>query len=162
MSTKVLPKTLVEAIRYFADFDNCIATRWPGGVTCPTCGRKDVCFIAPRRIWECQNKHPQKQFTAKVGTIFADSPIGLDKWFAAVWMLTNCKNGVSSYEIHRALGVTQKTAWFMLHRIRLAIHDDGPGKLSGQVEAEETYIAGRQVTYNEVKGRFTANEAEAF
>src|SRR5439155_12888964 len=142
MSTPHEPKTLVEAIRYFSDFGNCVALRWPNGVTCPTCGRKDVRFIAPRHLWECKTKHPQKQFTAKVGTIFEDSPIGLDKWFAAVWMLTNCKNGVSSYEIHRALGVTQKTAWFMLHRVRYAMQTSTFEKLSGQVEADETYIGG--------------------
>lgn len=142
MSTQPEPKTLVEAIRYFADFDNCVALRWPNGVTCPTCGRKDVRFIAPYRRWECKSKHPQKQFTAKVGTIFADSPIGLDKWFAAIWMITNCKNGVSSYEIARDLGITQKSAWFMLHRIRYAMRTGTFEKMSGQIEADETYIGG--------------------
>ena len=142
MSTQQEPKTLVEAIRYFADFDNCVALRWPNGVTCPTCGRKDVRFIAPRRMWECKTKHPQKQFTAKVGTIFEDSPLGLDKWFAAVWIIANCKNGVSSYEIARDLGVTQKTAWFMNHRIRYAMRTGSFEKMSGQVEADETYIGG--------------------
>src|SRR5713226_7523948 len=130
MSTKEIPPTLIEAIRFFADFDNCVATRWPQGVACPTCGSKDVRFIAPRRLWECKRKHSQKQFSAKVGTIFEDSPVSLDKWFSAVWMITNCKNGVSSYEIHRALGVTQKTAWFMLHRIRRAMQQGSFEKMS--------------------------------
>jgi transposase-like protein len=142
MSTQPEPKTLVEAIRYFSDFDNCIAMRWPNGVTCPTCDRKDVRFIAPYRRWECKSKHPQKQFTAKVGTIFEDSPISLDKWFTAVWIITNCKNGVSSCEIARDLGVMQKTAWFMLHRIRYAMRTGTFEKMSGQIEADETYIGG--------------------
>lgn len=142
MSTEHEPKTLVEAIRYFADFDNCVALRWPNGVTCPTCGRKDVRFIASYRRWECKSKHPQKQFTAKVGTIFEDSPVSLDKWFVAVWIITNCKNGVSSCEIARDLGVTQKSAWFMLHRVRYAMQTGTFEKMSGQVEADETYIGG--------------------
>lgn len=143
MGNESTPKTLLEAIRFFSDFNNCIATRWPHGVICPTCGSKDVRFIAPRRIWECKNKHSRKQFSAKIGTIFEDSPVDLDKWFTALWMVTNCKNGVSSYEIHRALGVTQKTAWFMVHRLRLAMHDGENDKLSGQVEADETLVGGK-------------------
>src|SRR6266851_4780007 len=119
MTTEPLPqpKTLIEAIRYFADPDITLRTmvelRWPNGVCCPTCGRADPRFIATRRLWECKEKHPRRQFSAKVGTIFEDSPIDLGKWFAAIWMVANCKNGISSYEMHRALGVTQKTAWFM-------------------------------------------------
>lgn len=143
MSTETTPKTLLEAIRFFVDFNNCIMTRWPDGVTCPTCGSKDVRFIAPRRIWECKNKHSRKQFSAKIGTIFEDSPVDIDKWFVAIWLITNAKNGISSYELHRSLGVTQKTAWFMLHRIWLAMHDSEPGMLSGQVEADETLIGGK-------------------
>ncbi|HET9181238.1 MAG TPA: IS1595 family transposase [Candidatus Angelobacter sp.] len=141
------PKTLQQAIQYYGNPDNClnhlVAQRWPSGVECPTCGSKDVRFIATRRIWECKTKHPKKQFSVKVGTIFEDSPIGLDKWLTAAWMIANCKNGVSSYEIHRALGVTQKTAWFMLHRIRLAMQDENGGKLKGHVEADETFIGGK-------------------
>src|ERR1700692_4936631 len=121
------PLTLIEAIQYFADADNClnyvVARRWLHGVTCPTCGSADVHFLANQRRWECKEKHPRKQFSVKIGTIFEDSPLGLDKWLPAVWMICNCKNGVSSWEIHRAIGVTQKTAWFMLHRIRLAMQD---------------------------------------
>ena len=142
------PTTLIEAIRYFADPDVClnfmVNIRWPDGVvTCSTCGRDDVRFIPTRRIWECRSKHSRRQFSVKTGTIFEDSPIGLDKWLVAIWMIANAKNGVSSYEIHRAIGVTQKTAWFMLHRIRLAMQDSDFGGMSGEVEADETYIGGK-------------------
>src|SRR3981081_4251426 len=142
------PQTLIEAIRYFADPDVALRTmvelRWPDGVHCPTCGRTDVRFIATRRMWECKEKHPRRQFSAKVGTIFEDSPIDLGKWFAAIWMVANCKNGISSYEMHRALGVTQKTAWFMDHRIRLAMQTGSfLKKMSGQIEVDETYIGGK-------------------
>ncbi|MGA8399370.1 MAG: IS1595 family transposase, partial [Stellaceae bacterium] len=133
------PQTLIEAIRYFANPDIALRTmvelRWPNGVHCPTCGRADPRFIATRRMWECKEKHPRKQFSAKVGTIFEDSPIDLGKWFAAIWMVANCKNGISSYEMHRALGVTQKSAWFMDHRIRLAMQTGSFEKMSGAVEA---------------------------
>ncbi|MGH6736857.1 MAG: IS1595 family transposase [Acidobacteriota bacterium] len=140
------PKTLIEAIRYFSDPDVALNTlvelRWPSGVHCPTCGRTDVRFIATRRIWECKEKHPKRQFSAKVGSIFEDSPIGLDKWFAAIWMVANCKNGISSYELHRSLGVTQKTGWFMLHRIRLAMQAGSFFKMDGETEADETFVGG--------------------
>lgn len=139
-----------KAIQFYSDPDNClnhlVAQRWPSGVECPTCGSKEVRFISTRRIWECKSKHSKKQFSIKVGTIFEDSPIGLDKWLTAAWMVANCKNGVSSYEIHRALGVTQKTAWFMLHRIRLAMQEDSPLKLGGSggpVQVDETFIGGK-------------------
>jgi len=138
------PQTLIEAIQYFADEDVALQTmvrfRWPDGVHCPRCHCHDVYFLPSRRIWQC--KGCRKQFSAKVGTIFEDSPIKLGKWFAAMWMVVNCKNGISSYEVHRALGVTQKTAWFMLHRIRLAMQAQTFEKLSGEVEADETYIGG--------------------
>jgi transposase-like protein len=142
------PTTLIEAIRYFSDPDICqtfmASLRWPNGViSCPTCGREDVRYIATRRLWECKDKHPKRQFSVKVGTIFEDSPIGLDKWLAAIWMIANDKNGVSSYEMSRALGVTQKTAWFMLHRIRLAMQSYDFTKLNGTVEVDETFIGGR-------------------
>src|SRR3954467_10491785 len=142
------PPTLIEAIRFFTDADNChqFATllHWPDGVVkCPTCGRDDVRFVSTRRIWECKSVHAKKQFSAKVGTIFEDSPIGLDKWFSAVWMIANDKNGISSYEIARGLGVTQKTAWFMLHRIRLAIQTKTCDKFGGPSEVDETFIGGR-------------------
>jgi len=139
------PKTLTDAIRYYsnADVTHALLTqaRWPDGVTCPTCGG-DVRYIATRRLWECKTKHPKRQFSVKVGTIFEDSPIGLDKWFVAIWLLNNCKNGVSSLELHRAIGVTQKTAWFMLHRIRAALHRGSILKLGGEVEVDETFIGG--------------------
>ena len=120
------PKTLQEAMVHFSDEDNCLEFMkfhlWPDGVvTCPTCKRKDVTFLAKQRKWQCKSVHAKRQFSAKVGTIFVDSPFGLDKWLPAVWLITNSKNGVSSCEIARSLGVTQKTAWFMLHRIRFAI-----------------------------------------
>ena len=134
----------MEAIRHFSDREVCLTfvaeLRWPNGVQCPKCQHKETSFLKTRRIWKC--KGCKKQFSAKVGTIFESSPIPLDKWLTAMWMLTNCKNGISSYEVHRALGVTQKTAWFMLHRIRLAMQDGNFEKLSGEVEADETFVGG--------------------
>ena len=141
------PTTLVEAIRYFSDpyvcLDFMVKLCWPNGVACPTCGSLDVRFISTRRMWECKSKHPKRQFSIKVGTIFEDSPIPLDKWLAAIWMIANDKNGVSPYEISRGIGVTQKTAWFMLHRILLAMDTDSPDKFSGEVEVDETFIGGK-------------------
>ena len=142
------PQTLTEAIVYFNDPDNCLnylaSRRWPDGVECPRCGGKAVSFLATRRIWECKAKHPKKQFSVKVGTVFEDSPIKLSKWLAAVWLVVNCKNGISSYEIHRDLGVTQKTAWFMLHRIRLGMQARPfVESMSGEVEVDETFIGGK-------------------
>ena len=135
---------------YFADPHNCldyiVARRWPDGVVCPTCGSKDVTFVPSRRVWQCKTRHPKCQFSVKVGTIFEDSAIRLDKWLAAMWMLANCKNGVSSWEIHRAIGVTQKSAWFMLHRIRLALQTNSTVKMGGkgsEVEVDETFIGGK-------------------
>lgn len=140
------PTTLIEAIRYFADADTTLNTmislRWSNGVCCPTCGRTDVRFIKTRRMWECKDLHSKRQFSAKIGTIFEDSPLSLDKWFVTIWMIANCKNGVSSYEVHRAIGVTQKTAWFMLHRIRLAMQAGSLMKAEGICEADETFIGG--------------------
>jgi len=122
------PTLLKEAIEYFSDPDRClnflVARRWPEGVTCPTCGSKDVTFIASRQMWECKRRHARKQFSIKVGTIFENSPISLDKWLSTLWMVTICDSGVSSYDVHRALGVTQKTAWYMLQRIRLAMTEE--------------------------------------
>ncbi|HEX8149010.1 MAG TPA: IS1595 family transposase [Pyrinomonadaceae bacterium] len=150
MTKQATPKTLQEAIVFFANPDNCreymAARRWPNGVICPTCGRTDVSFLAKQNKWQCKSAHAKRQFSVKVGTIFEDSPLGLDKWLMAVWMITNCKNGVSSYEIHRAIGVTQKTAWFMIHRIRLAMQTGSfEKKMGGEgapVEADETFIGG--------------------
>jgi hypothetical protein len=141
-----LPANLMDAIRFFSDANNClnfmVAIRWPDGVTCPTCGSTELSFLKTRRLWKCKNKHPKQQFSAKVGTIFEDSPIGLDKWFAAMWLVANCKNGVSSYEIARDLDVTQKTAWFMDHRIRRAMETGSFEKIKGEVEADESFIGG--------------------
>ncbi|HEV3041333.1 MAG TPA: IS1595 family transposase [Candidatus Angelobacter sp.] len=141
------PKTLLQAIRYFANIDNCIkflvSLRWPDGVTCPTCGSKDVSFLSTRRIWKCKNAHSQRQFSIKVGTIFEDSPIPLDKWLSAMWMICNDKNGISSYEIHRALAITQKSAWFLLHRLRVTMQTGDFCKFKGHCEADETYIGGK-------------------
>lgn len=141
------PQTLQQAVKYFSKPENCVnylvSKRWPNGVVCPTCGSKRVAYNESRHIWQCGSHHPRRQFSVKVGTIFEDSPIALDRWLMAVWMLTNCKNGISSYEIARGLGVTQKTAWFMMHRIRLALQDDEDGgKLGGEVEVDETFIGG--------------------
>jgi transposase-like protein len=152
------PKTLQQAILYFADPDRCIAylasSRWPDGmVVCPTCGRTDVSYVAKRRVWQCKNRHPKCQFSVKVGTIFEDSPISLDKWLMAMWMAANCKNGVSSYEIHRALKVTQKTAWFMLHRVRLALKDETETPLLGTIEMDETFIGGKLSNMHKNKRR---------
>ncbi|HTW64633.1 MAG TPA: IS1595 family transposase [Bryobacteraceae bacterium] len=141
----VAPKTLQEAIVLFSDTDRCheyaTSLRWPEGVTCPRCGHKEHSYISTRRKWFC--KGCKKQFTTKVGTIFEDSPIGMDKWMMAVWLIVNCKNGISSYEIARDTGVTQKTAWFMDHRIRRALQEGTFEKLSGEVEVDETFIGGK-------------------
>src|SRR5579859_5581000 len=147
------PKTLQEAIQYFSDPDRCIDylanRRWRDGVVlCPTCGSKDVSYVPSRRVWQCKTRHPKCQFSIKVGTIFEDSAIALEKWLTAMWMCANCKNGVSSWEIHRSVGVTQKSAWFMLQRIRLALQDkQSGGKLGGgpqsKVEIDETFIGGK-------------------
>jgi hypothetical protein len=144
------PKTLQDAVIFYADPDNCLnflmerRTGWKDGVICPTCGSKNVAFLKARRLWQCKTRHPKAQFSIKVGTIFEDSPIGLDKWLVAMWMIANCKNGISSWELHRALGVSQKAAWFMLQRLRLAMQDDlTGGKLGGEVEVDETFIGGK-------------------
>ena len=144
------PKTLQEAVLYFSDLNNCIdymaVRRWPHGVVCPTCGREDAKFLANQNRWQCKSVHAKRQFSPKVGTIFEDSAIPLQKWLPAVWALVNCKNGISSWELHRMLGVTQKSAWFMLHRVRLAMQNGSLMKLggnSGEVEADETFIGGK-------------------
>ncbi len=139
------PKTLLEAIRFFSDPDRALqffaAYRWPNGAECPFCAAKEPMFLATRRIWKCRKC--RKQFSAKMGTIFNESPIGLDKWMTAAWLIANCKNGVSSHEIARDLGVTQKTAWFMLQRLRTALQDNPDTKLSGEVEVDESFIGGK-------------------
>lgn len=142
------PTTLQQAILFYADRENChqfmTELRWPDGkITCPTCGSENVKFLPNANVFKCYEKHPRQKFSLKVGTIFEDSPIGLDKWLPAMWLLVNCKNGVSSWELHRALGVTQKTAWFMLQRLRLALQGTDGGTLGGEVEVDETFIGGK-------------------
>ena len=140
------PKTLIQATRYFSDLDVCrefvASLRWPNGVHCVHCGHGKASFLTTRRIWKCAKC--RKQFSVKTGTIFEDSPIGLDKWLLTLWLVVNCKNGISSWEIHRSIGVTQKTAWFMLHRIRLALKHGDWSKMGGEdggpVEVDETFI----------------------
>jgi transposase-like protein len=145
VSKRKPPETLLEAVRYFSDLD--VATefvaslRWPDGPVCPRCGSVEHSYISTRRLWKC--KACKRQFSVKVGTIFEDSALGLDKWLPAVWLAANSKNGISSYELGRALGVTQKSAWFMLHRIRLAMQSGTFTMLSGEVEVDETYIGGK-------------------
>ena len=142
------PETLHDAIKYFADEDHALgfmkSIRWPDSVVkCPRCGSENVSFLATRRIWKCKSAHEKQQFSVKVGTVLEDSPIGLDKWLSAFWLIANAKNGISSYELHRSIGVTQKSAWFMLHRIRLAMQNESTEQFSGRVEADETFIGGK-------------------
>jgi len=142
-----IPKTLQQAIQHYSDEQICIDAvakmRWPNGVpVCPACGHKDHYYLKTQKRWKC--KECYKQFTVKLGTVFEDSPISLTKWLPALWMLCNCKNGISSYELSRGLGVSQKAAWFMLQRLRLGLQDDFFGsKLGGEVEVDETFIGGR-------------------
>jgi transposase-like protein len=141
------PKTLLEAVRYFSDEDVALTfvaalhPGWENGPVCPRCASDKIGFLQTRRVWKC--KGCAKQFSAKVGTIFEDSPISLTKWLPAMWQIVNCKNGISSYELARALGVTQKTAWFMGQRLRLAMQSKSFMKFSGEVEVDETYIGGK-------------------
>src|SRR5579859_8149375 len=139
------PETLIEAVRYFADPDQCHAymreLKWPEGSKCPKCGHDQLTEVKTRRLIRC--KACRKQFSAKVGTIFEDSPLGLDKWFVGVWYIANCKNGASSSELARALGITQKSAWFVLHRIRAAMRGKTFRRLAGVVESDETYVGGK-------------------
>jgi hypothetical protein len=147
MVASTWPKTLQQAIVYFSNPDvahaEMVKFRWPDGkVRCPQCGSDRVWYTASRRVWQCVEKHPRRQFTVKVGSIMEDSPLGIDKWLTALWLIVNCKNGISSYELARDIGITQKSAWFMLHRLRLAMQDEDGGKLGGDVEVDETYIGG--------------------
>ena len=144
---KTLPKTLQEAIRYFSVWENCcdylVSRRWPNGITCPMCGSKTVYYDNSRKGWECKTRQPKRKFTLKTGSVFEDSAIGLDKWLTTAWMLANCKNGISSHEVARTVGVTQKSAWFMLQRLRLVMQGDDGGTLGGEVEVDETFIGGK-------------------
>jgi len=142
------PRTLQQAILFFSEYANChkavMAVRWPDGAAkCPRCGSERVTYLENARVWKCYEAHPRAKFSLKVGTVFEDSPLPLQKWLPALWLLTNCKNGISSYELARALDVTQKTAWFMLSRLRLALQSKHGGKLGGTVEVDETYIGGK-------------------
>jgi hypothetical protein len=147
------PKTLLEAVQYFSSEETCInylaSKRWTDGVAvCPTCGKKGAGFLTNQKRWQCSNRHPKRQFSIKVGTVMEDSLIGLEKWLPVMWLIANCRNGISSWAIHRELGITQKTAWFMLQRVRLAMQDDmSGGKLGGPmgsvVEVDETFIGGK-------------------
>jgi transposase-like protein len=142
------PKTLQEAIIHFAEFENCkaflLSLRWPDGVIkCPRCQSEKIFWIAKERVWKCYGKHQMAKFSLKTGTIMEDSPLGIDKWLTALWLVVNCKNGVSSCEVARDLGITQKSAWFLDHRIRMALHNGSIEKASGHVEADETFIGGK-------------------
>ena len=148
MSQGKKPESLVEAIRYFSDLDLCTEfvakLRWPSGPVCPRCGVVDQhSYLTTRRVWKC--KACKKQFSVKLGTIFEDSPLGLDKWLPAIWLTANSKNGISSHELARSLGITQKSAWFVLHRIRLAMQTGTFEKLSGEVEVDETFVGGKAI-----------------
>ena len=157
------PKTLQQAIKYFADFENCrqfmVTVRWADGkVRCPICDSDKVTYLAKARLYKCYGDHQKPKFSLKVGTVFEDSPIPLEKWLPAVWLLVNCKNGISSYEVGRDLGVTQKSAWFMLHRIRLTMKNGSPNLLGGEgseVEVDETFVGGKvQNMHKERHARF--------
>jgi transposase-like protein len=148
MADNALPKTLIEAVRYFSDPARCNEVmadlKWPNGeIVCPKCEGKSVTPVKGRPQLQCNVRTCKKQFSYKIDTIFEDSPLGLDKWFVAVWSIANCKNGVSSHELGRAIGVTQKTAWFMLHRIRVAMETDDFRKMNGEVESDETFVGGK-------------------
>jgi transposase-like protein len=149
------PNTLQEAILYFSNPVNCreyvVARRWPNGVTCPRCGGTNVKFMDKYNRWQCGSRHASRQFTLKTGTIFEDSPLGMDKWLAAMWQVVNCKNGISSYEVHRMLGVTQKTGWFMDRRIRRALTMGSFEKLTGEVEVDEPFIGGKARNMHKAK-----------
>jgi transposase-like protein len=162
------PKTLQEAIQHFTDYDNCrqfmVSVLWLDGVVrCPYCKSEKVTYLAKARVYRCYGDHAKQKFSLKVGTIFEDSAIGLDKWLPAVWFVVNCKNGISSYELHRALGVTQKTAWFMTHRIRLAMQSKSFAKFGGpdtEVEVDETFIGGKAKNMHKSR-KLRINQARA-
>jgi transposase-like protein len=141
------PETLQEAVKYFADADTAhnflVSMRWPDGVECPRCSSDNVAYTAKRRVWTCSGCPGRRQFSIRVGTIMEDSPISLDKWLVAMWLIISAKNGISSYELHRALGVTQKSAWFLAHRIRLALQQGSFEKMTGTVEADESFIGAK-------------------
>ncbi len=141
------PESLVEAIRLYADpavaETYMVQQRWPDGVTCPHCGATKVYRLENQRRWKCSGKHPKRQFSVKTGTIMEDSPLSIDKWLCGIWLIINAKNGISSYEIGRDLKIGQDSAWFMLHRIRHALKVGSFEKMSGTIEADESFIGGK-------------------
>jgi transposase-like protein len=145
------PQTLQQAIQFFGDYENCrqfmIAVRWADGkVRCPYCDSEHVTYLEKARLYRCYEKHPKQKFSLKIGTVFEDSPVPLEKWLPATWLLANCKNGISSYEIASDIGVTQKSAWFMMHRIRLAMQTGTFAKMGGpgsEIESDETFVGGK-------------------
>ncbi len=145
MSAFKTPNSLLEATRFFAEPETTVqyvaALRWPDGPVCPRCDGREHSYLKTRRVWKC--KGCQKQFSVKVGTIFEDSAIPLDKWMIAIWLIANSKNGISSHELARALGISQKSAWFVNHRIRLAMEAGSFDKLDGEIEVDETYVGGK-------------------
>ena len=145
MAQNTWPRNLIEATRYITDLDVCTdfvaKLRWPDGPVCPECESTEHYYLASRRIWKCRTC--KKQFSVKKGTIFEDSPIGLDKWLVSIWLIANSKNGISSHELGRSVGLTQKSAWFVLHRIRLAMQIGSFEKFDGTVEVDETYVGGK-------------------
>jgi len=162
------PNTLMEAVKVFSDPTVALAfmvkLRWPDRVFCPRCGCAKVRFIKTRQIWECSEEHKSRRFSIKTDTIMEDSPLSLDKWLIAIWLEANAKNSISSYEVHRSLGITQKSAWFMQQRIRLAMQSGGFfRKLTGEVEVDETFIGGRARNMHagkrKAKGRGFAGKA---
>jgi transposase-like protein len=147
-SSKPKPKTLQQIIQLYSDEQTCIDTvarmRWPNGPECPACATKEPYYLKTQKRFKCRDC--RRQFSVKLGTIFEDSPVPLQKWLPALWMLVNCRNGISSYEIHRDLGVSQKSAWFMLHRLRLVLQTGNVGKLGGpgsEIESDETFVGGK-------------------
>ena len=166
--TEGFPQTLTECITQFSDADRAndfmVKMRWPEGVECPRCNSKSLRQIKTRRLWVCKDCVGHNQFSVKVGSIFEDSAVPLGKWLTAIWLILNAKNGISSYEIHRSIGVTQKTAWFMLRRIRTAVETGTFKKLHGIVEADETFIGGkasnmhRHIREKKIKGRGTTGK----
>jgi transposase-like protein len=156
--TRGLPQTLIEAVRYFSDLDVCnefvASLRWSDGPVCPSCGGSEHSYLKTRRLWKCKNKECHRQFSVKVGTIFEDSPLGLDKWLVSIWLIANSKNGISSHELHRAVGITQKSAWFVLQRIRLAMQTGSFNKITGEAEVDETFIGGAAKNMHEYRREF--------